>query len=39
MKNFYLLKDKFHTLSKRGKMITIFVGLIAILILLDACNG
>jgi hypothetical protein len=38
MKNFLILKDKFHALSKRGKMITIFVAIIAVLILLDSCG-
>lgn len=38
MKNIKLLTDKFHSLSKRGKMLTIFVGVIVVLILLDACK-
>jgi hypothetical protein len=35
MKNLLLLKEKFNSLTKRGKMITIFVGLIVVIILLD----
>lgn len=35
MKNLKLLKEKFNTLTKQGKMISIFVGLIVIIILLD----
>jgi len=35
MKNIILLKKKFETLSKRGKMITIFVGLVLGIIVLD----
>jgi hypothetical protein len=35
MKNLKLLKEKFNSLTKRGKMITIFVGLIVVIILLD----
>jgi len=38
MKNLKLLTDKFQSLSKRGKMLTIFVGVIVVLILLDACK-
>ncbi len=35
MKNLKLLKEKFNSLTKQGKMISIFVGLIVIIILLD----
>jgi len=35
MKNIILLKKKFKRLSKRGKMITIFVGLVLGIIVLD----
>ncbi len=39
MKNIELLKDRFNALNKRGKVITVFTVVIAVLILLDACNG
>jgi hypothetical protein len=35
MKNIELLKDKFLSLSQKGKMITIFVGLIIGIVILD----
>jgi len=35
MKNLILLKKKFETLSKRGKMVTVFVALIIGIIVLD----
>jgi len=35
MKNLILLKKKFETLPKRGKMITVFVALIIGIIVLD----
>lgn len=35
MKNLILLKKKFETLSKRGKMITVFVALVLGIIVLD----
>ena len=38
MKNLKLLADKFNTLTKRGKMLTLFAGIIIVLILLDACR-
>jgi len=38
MKNLKLLADKFNTLTKRGKMLTLFAGIVIVLILLDACK-
>ena len=38
MNNLKLLADKYKSLTKRGKMLTIFVGVIVVLILLDACK-
>ena len=35
MKNLELLKDKFLSLSKKGKMLTVFVGLVVGIIILD----
>jgi len=35
MRNLELLRDKFLDLSKKGKMITVFVGLVVGLIILD----
>jgi len=35
MRNFELLRDKFLELSKKGKMITVFVGLVVGIIILD----
>jgi len=35
MKNLELLKDKFLSLSQKGKMLTLFVGLIIGIIILD----
>jgi uncharacterized membrane protein len=35
MKNLILLKEKFKTLTNRGKMITLFVGLVIIIVVLD----
>jgi|TARA_R110001592_G_scaffold194684_1_gene442247 hypothetical protein len=35
MKNLEILKDKFLSLSKKGKMLTIFVGLVVGIIILD----
>jgi hypothetical protein len=35
MKNLILLKKKFETLPKRGKMITVFVALVLGIIVLD----
>ncbi len=35
MKNLELLKEKFLSLSKKGKMLTVFVGLIIGIIILD----
>ncbi len=36
MKNLKLIKDKFNSLSKRGKMIAVFVALIIGIIVLDS---
>jgi len=35
MKNLKLLKDKFLSMSQKGKMLTVFVGLIIGIIILD----
>ncbi len=35
MRNLELLRDKFLDLSKKGKMITVFVGLVVGIIILD----
>jgi|TARA_B100001063_G_scaffold209480_1_gene206522 hypothetical protein len=35
MKNLEILKDKFLSLSKKGKMLTVFVGLVVGIIILD----
>jgi hypothetical protein len=35
MRNLELLRDKFLDLSKKGKMITVFVGLVIGIIILD----
>jgi len=35
MKNLEILKDKFLSLSKKGKMLTIFVGLVVGIIIID----
>tara|TARA_R110002012_G_scaffold263784_2_gene447013 strand:+ start:1573 stop:1689 length:117 start_codon:yes stop_codon:yes gene_type:complete len=35
MRNLEILKDKFLSLSKKGKMLTIFVGLVVGIIILD----
>jgi hypothetical protein len=35
MRNLELLRDKFLELSKKGKMITVFVGLVIGIIILD----
>jgi len=35
MKNLEILKDKFLSLSKKGKMLTIFVGIVVGIIILD----
>jgi len=36
MKNLKLIKDKFNSLTKRGKMIAVFVALVIGIILLDS---
>jgi len=38
MKNLKLLADKYKSLTKQGKMLTLFTGIIIVLILLDICN-
>tara|TARA_R100000900_G_scaffold134465_1_gene111731 strand:+ start:259 stop:375 length:117 start_codon:yes stop_codon:yes gene_type:complete len=35
MRNLEILKDKFLSLSKKGKMLTVFVGLVVGIIILD----
>tara|TARA_B100001093_G_scaffold132199_1_gene124742 strand:- start:775 stop:891 length:117 start_codon:yes stop_codon:yes gene_type:complete len=35
MKNIKLLTEKFNSLNKRGKMITIFAGLVITIVILD----
>jgi len=35
MRNLEILKDKFLSLSKKGKMLTIFVGLVVGIIIID----